>query len=681
MKPGEIVVARMSGGLSIVRVSSIEANRVTVKLKRNKEARLPAERVVLSTGISAGDEQDVARFQELSEGISAEIDVSELWEVVRDEGAALSLEELAELYWGDEPEAAQRIGLLIHLDDNHLYFTRDANGYTPRSQAALDDLVARREREAQNEKSAAELVAHLSKGTLPTDADSYQRTLLDHMRGFAVHGEVYSRASLIKGLLNSLERSGGDLQKLAFDLLVRTGVFGEDEPLELERAGIEEAFSQAALDQAAEIRPEALRADTSRKNLTDIHAFTIDDEGTRDRDDALSLNVEVSKEGDTVYVVGVHITDAGALIPAGGALDQESDKRMATLYMPERKVSMLPPDVSEDKGSLHPGETRAALSLIVRLSDTSKVLGWDLSPSIISSSAALSYEDADAAIEDSAHTLHEALANLSRLAQALRAAREEAGAIKLDRPEMSVKVDAEGHILVDVVARTTPARMLVSEFMILCNSIMAEFCTREVIPASYRSQPAPDLGDFDSESGDLGGMPEGPLRWYLMMKRLPPADIGIVPLAHGGLGVPAYIQVTSPLRRYPDLVMQRQISHYLENHVPLYSTEEVASVAQRADVQLRELSRIEEDRRRYWFLKHLKGQVEEADGQPVVLDAVVLENEPRRIALLELADYPFRVRAQLPDSVSQGDSVVLQLRGADLWQRIGYFIHVPDSPD
>ena len=166
-----------------------------------------------------------------------------------------------------------------------------------------------------------------------------------------------------------------------------------------------------------------------------------------------------------------------------------------------------------------------------------------------------------------------------------------------------------------------------------------------------------------------------------MMKRLPPADIGIMPLAHGGLGVPAYIQVTSPLRRYPDLVMQRQISHYLENHVPLYSTEEVASVAQRADVQLRELSRIEEDRRRYWFLKHLKGQVEEADGQPVVLDAVVLENEPRRIALLELADYPFRVRAQLPDSVSQGDSVVLQLRGADLWQRIGYFIHVPDSPD
>ena len=681
MKPGEIVVARMSGGLSIVRVSSIEANRVTVKLRRNKEARLPAERVVLSTGISAGDEQDVNRLQEQSEGISAEIDVSELWEVVRDESVALGLDELAELYWGDEPEAAQRIGLLIHLDHNQLYFTRDAKGYTPRSRSALDDLVAKREREARNEQSASELVAHLAEGTLPPDADSHQRTLLDHIRGFAVHGEAYTRASLVKGLLNDLERSGGDLQKLAFDLLVRTGIFGEDEPLELERAGIEEAFSQAALDEAETIRAEALTADASRRDLTEANAFTIDDEGTRDRDDALSLNVETSEGGDPVYVVGVHITDAGALIPAGGALDQESDRRMATLYMPERKVPMLPPEVSEEKGSLHPGETRSALSLIVRLSDTGEVLDWELSPSIVSSGTALSYEEADAVIEDTTHPLNDALANLYRLAQYLRAAREEAGAVRLDRPEMSVKVDAEGNILVDVVARTTPARMVVSEFMILCNSLMAEFCIREDIPASFRSQPAPDLSEFDAEYGSLGGMPEGPYRWYLMMKRLPPADIGTVPLAHGGLGVPAYIQVTSPLRRYPDLVMQRQISRYLESRVPQYSTEEIASVAGRADVQLRELSRIEEDRRRYWFLKLMKGQVEESDGQDVVFDAVVLENEPRRIALLELADYPFRVRAQLPDSISAGDAVVLQLRGTDLWQRIGYFIHVPNSPD
>ena len=142
MKPGEIVVARMSGGLSIVRVSSIEANRVTVKLRRNKEARLPAERVVLNTGISAGDEQEVTRIQEISEGISAELNVSELWEVVRDEAAILSLEDLAELLWGDDASATQRIGLLIHLDQDHLYFTRDAKGYTPRSQTALDDLAS-----------------------------------------------------------------------------------------------------------------------------------------------------------------------------------------------------------------------------------------------------------------------------------------------------------------------------------------------------------------------------------------------------------------------------------------------------------------------------------------------------------------------------------------------------------
>lgn len=111
----------------------------------------------------------------------------------------------------------------------------------------------------------------------------------------------------------------------------------------------------------------------------------------------------------------------------------------------------------------------------------------------------------------------------------------------------------------------------------------------------------------------------------------------------------------------------------------MYTTDEVSSVAQRADVQLRELGRIEEDRRRYWFLKYLKLGIQ--DG--VLSDtfaATVLENQPNRSAMLDLVDYPFRVRTSLPNSVLPGEVVPLRLHGVDLWQRLGQFVHSQDDP-
>ena len=208
--------------------------------------------------------------------------------------------------------------------------------------------------------------------------------------------------------------------------------------------------------------------------------------------------------------------------------------------------------------------------------------------------------------------------------------------------------------------------------MILCNSLLARYCLDHGLPAAYRSQPAPDLSD-------LPDLPEGPLRRFHLFRRLRPADLSTVPAPHGGLGVEAYIQATSPLRRYPDLVMQRQISHFLATGEHHYSAEEIASVCHRADAQLRELARIEDDRRRYWFLKYLQQRLDAPqDGEDRThFRAVVLENEERRLALLELSEYPFRFRTRLPWAVLPGETVGLRLRGVDLWRRFPQFVHEP----
>ncbi len=206
--------------------------------------------------------------------------------------------------------------------------------------------------------------------------------------------------------------------------------------------------------------------------------------------------------------------------------------------------------------------------------------------------------------------------------------------------------------------------------MIFFNPLLAELCRRNELPADYRTQPAPDLAEAPA------GVADGPFRRYLMFRGIPPAAVSTSPGPHGGLGVEAYVQSTSPLRRYSDLIMQRQISRFLESGEPLYGRDAMASIAQRAEVQRRELSRLEEDRKRYWLLKLLDQRRAAGDD---TFEAVVLEIQPQRPALLELAEYPFRLRAALPDTCAPGDAVDLRLHGVDLWRRTGQFVHLPGS--
>ena len=239
-----------------------------------------------------------------------------------------------------------------------------------------------------------------------------------------------------------------------------------------------------------------------------------------------------------------------------------------------------------------------------------------------------------------------------------------------ERAEMSIKVRESGEGEVRVLQRPDTAREMVAELMILCNSLLAEFCKQHELPAPYRSQKAPDLDDAITQA------PEGPLRWYLTIRKMSPASISTESSTHGGLGAKAYIQASSPLRRYPDLVVQRQISHYVETGQQLYSKEAIASVAQRAEVQLREIGRLEDERKKYWFLKYLderRQASQNGDGESLY-DAIVLDAPPNRAGLLELVQYPFRVRAAFPSTVSPGETVCLRLHGVDLWRRVGQFV-------
>ncbi len=665
MKSGAVVVALLSKGASVVQYRSTEKSRAVVAVGRNKDARIPVDRVVLATDYVPGGHDELEEFRRNCEAIAASIDLSEVWDVVKDEEAPAAPDDLAELYWTDSPDEGQRVAMALHVDLYSDHFVRKDNGYAPRTAEAIEEIQTRRRREADYASDADALMQSLAEGNLPEPLTTGQESQLRHLREYAVHGDDYARGHAARELLGRAVTGSRDLQRTCFAMLVAADVFSQDEPLEVIRADVPVALPADAVSEAEAVADDPPRI-VDAVDLTGLHAFTIDDPGTQERDDALSFDTEAD---GPPYQLGVHIAYAGMLVPRSGAMDMEADRRMATLYLPERRIDMLPPAFSRGVGSLDPDETRHALSLTVALSAEGEPVDWELKPSTLRSEAALSYDEVSEAVSDELHPRHAALSGLERAAKALRNGREEAGAISLDQPEMTIRVDHEG-VHVRVAQRDSPGRQLVAEMAILYNVLVAEFCKSEGIPAVYRVQAPPDL------SGVADG-PE-PLRRYQIARRLFPADLDLDPGPHGGLGVTAYLQATSPLRRYPDLVMQRQVAHYMSTGEHFYSREEIASVMQRAEVQLRELSRLEDTRRRYWFLRFLESSVlgaAESDDANRRFEAVVLENEPHRRALLELGKYPFRLRAEVPRQIEPGERVTLELQDVDLWRRLAHFVH------
>ncbi len=690
MLPGEILVARLSGGATIVRFQEEKNGRVAVLLGRNKVARVPAERVMLATGVLAGEAGRFEEFCDSAKEVSGEIDLTEVWDVLTDEQEESSLADLADLYWPASPGAVELTGLLLCLERSSDLFASDGAKYRPRTRDDLEALLARRRREAKNARDAQDLVEALSAGGLPDAMSNHQRSLIEILEGYAVHGEELPRRQAARELVQASSPQTRDLQRACFEMLVTAGVFDPDEFLDLRRAGIRTDFPAQVLGEARAASGAATRG-PEREDLTHLDTFTIDDEETVDRDDALSL--EMRESG---YRLGVHIADAAALVPREGAVDREADRRMSSLYLPERTIPMLPDDLTRGAGSLDPGEERMGVSLLADLTEEGEVTSWRVVRSTIRSAAALSYEQVDALLQSDGPR-RATIEGLHRLAEALRRKREERGAINLDQPEMNVKVRETGEIEVSLRDRSSPGNQMVAELMILCNSLLARYCWENGLPAVYRSQRRPDLSGLpDVSTVDERAAPI--MNRFNTARRMQAARVSTKPMAHDGLGVSAYLQATSPLRRYPDLVVQRQVGGFLASGKLAYAPAEVESVAQRAELQTREMSGIEAGRKRYWFLKYLEGSrmggadpstgsgqaLSTGPGQALstgpgqdLFEAVVLDAGGRRTALLELLEFPFRCRAELPRSVAAGEIVTLRLQGVDLWRRVGLFVHAP----
>ena len=418
----------------------------------------------------------------------------------------------------------------------------------PQWRKRLERLVDRARDDASNLKDDPDVAHWAQVFSLSPDQGSLrqwciQRGLLDPHQPRALHGSVWS------------------------------GTFA----IELEHE------AQRLISSAAQPHP----GDDDRLDLCHLATYTLDDAGTREIDDGVSLEVQNGE-----VWIWVHIADPARLISSGSPLDQEARRRATSLYLADGVLPMLPLDLAAGPLSLRAGQRTAAISVSVRLDSAGAIAERRIARSWVQPRYGLTYADGDELIE-LAPPGDETLADLSQLMQLRSRWRRQQGALMFDRMEGRFR-RSDGALSLQLV-EPSPARLMVSEAMLLMGAVVAEFGCQHELALPFRSQPPAEL----PSQTELDQLPEGPARDAAIKRCLSRGVQGTQPMAHFSLGLSAYVQATSPIRRYADLASHRQIIAQLENTTPL-SEPEMGELIDDLDDPLRQSIQISREDQRHW---------------------------------------------------------------------------------
>lgn len=333
-----------------------------------------------------------------------------------------------------------------------------------------------------------------------------------------------------------------------------------------------------------------------REDFRDVPTITIDPADAKDFDDALSLR----KLSNNRWEVGVHIADVTYYVKPGDPIDREAEKRATSIYLVDRTVPMLPERLSNYLCSLRPHEEKLCHSVIFEMNDKAEVLKYRIAHTIVKSDSRMTYEDAQAIIETGKGDFSSEILVLNNLAKQLRERRFANGAINFDRYEVRFNLDENGKPLGVYFKESKEANHLIEEFMLLANRTVAEHIGK--VPKGkkaktfvYRVHDVPDvekLEDFNTfvlrfghkikTSGTnvdiaksinsllekVKGRPEEDLVETLAIRTMSKAIYSTKNVGHYGLAFDYYTHFTSPIRRYPDMMVHRLLDVYNEGNSP-----------------------------------------------------------------------------------------------------------------
>jgi exoribonuclease-2 len=695
LQSGDLVGVQTRSGPRLALVVDLHGSKASLLVGfEAKPERLPLRELELicplPPGLAPAASLGALPWQLTAESLAAATpsrrDLGAAWMLLEGEAAPLALDTLVDLLAPTStPQALAASWLLLQRQD----LFRWRQGQLQRR--GVDDLrqLRRDRRKVELRESRRQHWLELLAARQPLSADQLdaaqsqpdQRADLKALQALAQGEELGPTGAELRQVLQAAGcgASSGEIRRLLSDL----GLWDAHRLPSLAGTTWSAGFPDDLLAQAAALAAradEAWPGDETRVDLTRLKTVTIDDADTREIDDALSLEPWSSSEGigpdpalgaesgpgpssstaaaqsptdPSGWRIWIHVADPGRLVPAASPLDQEALRRASSLYLAGGSVPMFPPALCEGPFSLRQGKRCAAWSLAVQLDGDGAVVSYLLLRSWIKPLYRLTYDDADELIELAPPPDGE-LAILDGLLKRRRQWRVQQGALQMDQSEGRIR-QQDGKPELEVV-EPSASRLLVAEAMILAGAVVGEWGAQAGLALPYRSQADCSL----PPEAELLALPPGPVRHAALRKGLSRGLTTAQPAAHFSLGLAAYVQITSPIRRYGDLIAQRQLVAQAAG-APVMPADELSELLEQLDHALRQGIQISRDDQRHWqqvwfeghqqesfeglFLRWLKPQ----DGLALVrLDALAM-------------DLPVVVR----ESCEPGDGLVVKVREVD----------------
>ncbi len=652
LKPGSVLEFFEDKEITCGVCLEVKNQRLRVLSARNREINMAVNRVLLNTdgdlNIGEGREKLVRKLSEIShqrEELAETVPVEELWELlVEEEEESYCCQELAEMVYSSPPSPDQLAAILRAILKNPYYFKYRDRRFYVNPPEKVEQIKLMLEREAEKKRQLAEGADWLSSvwKKRPAGEPDFKSRIIKLLKEFCVFGKDAPEYSFTKELLSKakIPLVGG-----AFKLLVRLGEWKEDENILLYRYEVPVDFDEEIKKEVERLKASKQLESHSdledREDLRDLELITIDGALTRDYDDAISFKELPGGE----YEIGVHIADAAHFVERGSLLDNEALSRATSIYLPDRRIPMLPPELSEEICSLWADKDRLAVSIFITLDSEMEVVDYRITPSLVRVKRQLTYTDVNLFLES-----EPVFKKLHELTKRLREKRIERGASIIYVPEIRIWVNPEGMIQISRQDEETPSQIIVSELMVLANTLVAQFFAEKDIPAIYRTQGEPRAEDRPASSDSLL------FQKYRQRRLLSRAELSVEPQRHCSVGVPCYTSITSPIRRYLDLVMQRQLKNYLEKSEPLYTPEELHDIILRIQQPQSNAMLIRRSWTRYWILKYLEQE------DITVTEALVLDKGTRFYKLL-LPDFMLEVNMKSDPKldVQPGDTIKIRI--------------------
>ncbi|XP_041023892.1 ribonuclease II, chloroplastic/mitochondrial isoform X2 [Juglans microcarpa x Juglans regia] len=562
------------------------------------------------------------------------------WVELLEKNKSVTTEELAEMIFGSaEPLESYCAHLLLSKDE--LYFsvleTKGSRSlYGPRPTVQVEELLQRKLAREAAEKELQEIVQLLKAAkAMPLEAkppksswivEDKIRHIIESLESYAIdackNDEQKKTAGMILKAMGLTKTASS-----AVNLLIDIGYFPVHVNLELLKFNI--------------------RTDHSDEIISAAESLLVESSDPDELDDALSA----ARLQDGRLKVWIHVADSSRFVQPGSLVDREAMRRGTSIFLPTATYPMFPEKLAMEGMSLKQGEICNAVSVSVVLRSDGSIAEYSVDNSFIKPTYMLTYESASELLHMNLEEEVE-LKILSEAAALRLQWRLEQGAVDTGSLEARIKVanpeDPEPIINLYVENQADPAMRMVSEMMILCGEVIATYGSCNNIPLPYRGQPQSNI-----DISAFAHLPEGPIRSSAIVKVMRAAEIDFrKPIRHGILGLPGYVQFTSPIRRYMDLLAHYQVKAYLRGDSLPFSAGQLEGMASIINMHTRLAKRLFGSSLRYWILEYLRRQAKERRYRALILRFI-----KDRIAALLLVEVGFQASASVSVGLHIGDEI------------------------